>query len=89
MKRVLAIISVAGIVLAACGGSKGGAIKIGVGGAHSGDLASYGLPTVKAAELVVAAVNEKGGINGRKIELVVEDDQCKPEVAHEHGVQAG
>jgi len=26
-------------------------IKLGVAGAHSGDLASYGLPTVKAAEL--------------------------------------
>jgi branched-chain amino acid transport system substrate-binding protein len=28
-------------------------IKLGVAGAHTGDLASYGLPTVKAAELVV------------------------------------
>ena len=27
-------------------------IKLGVAGAHSGDLASYGLPSVKAAELV-------------------------------------
>jgi branched-chain amino acid transport system substrate-binding protein len=56
-------------------------IKIGVAGAHSGDLASYGLPTVKAAELVVAEVNEKGGINGSKVELLIEDDVCKPEVA--------
>lgn len=82
MKRTLAIFSVAALVLAACsGGGKSGAIKIGVAGAHSGDLASYGLPSVKAAELVVADVNAKGGINGRKLELVVEDDQCKPEVA--------
>lgn len=56
-------------------------IKIGVAGAHSGDLASYGLPSVKAAELVVKEVNEKGGIKGRKVELLVEDDVCKPEVA--------
>ncbi len=56
-------------------------IKIGVAGAHSGDLASYGLPTLKAAQLVVQAVNEAGGINGRPIHLVVEDDACKPEVA--------
>ena len=56
-------------------------IKIGVAGAHSGDLASYGLPTLKAAQLVVQAVNEAGGINGRPIQLVVEDDACKPEVA--------
>ncbi|WP_457572675.1 branched-chain amino acid ABC transporter substrate-binding protein [Desulfolithobacter sp.] len=56
-------------------------IKIGVAGAHSGDLASYGLPTVKAAELVVKDVNARGGINGRKVVLLVEDDVCKPEVA--------
>ncbi|SDP04875.1 branched-chain amino acid ABC transporter substrate-binding protein [Desulforhopalus singaporensis] len=56
-------------------------IKFGVAGAHSGDLASYGLPTVKAAELVVEKVNANGGINGKKVELLVEDDVCKPEVA--------
>jgi branched-chain amino acid transport system substrate-binding protein len=56
-------------------------IKFGVAGAQSGDLASYGLPTVKAAELVVAQYNARGGINGKKIELLVEDDVCKPEVA--------
>ena len=56
-------------------------IKIGVAGAHSGDLASYGLPTVNAAELVVNDLNAKGGINGKNIELLVEDDVCKPEVA--------
>ncbi|MCP4995763.1 MAG: branched-chain amino acid ABC transporter substrate-binding protein [Gammaproteobacteria bacterium] len=58
-----------------------GTIKLGVAGAHSGDLASYGLPSVKAAELVVADVNARGGINGMKVELLVEDDVCKPEVA--------
>ncbi len=63
------------------GAFAGEPIKIGVAGAHSGDLASYGLPTVKAAELVVKNVNDKGGINGSKVELLVEDDVCKPEVA--------
>ena len=56
-------------------------IKIGVAGAHSGDLASYGLPTARAAELVAGKINEQGGINGQKIELLIEDDVCKPEVA--------
>jgi branched-chain amino acid transport system substrate-binding protein len=56
-------------------------IKLGVAGAHSGDLASYGLPTVKAAELVVNEINAKGGILGRQVELLIEDDVCKPEVA--------
>jgi branched-chain amino acid transport system substrate-binding protein len=56
-------------------------IKLGIAGAHSGDLASYGIPTTKAAELVVNDINAKGGILGKKVELLVEDDICKPEVA--------
>jgi branched-chain amino acid transport system substrate-binding protein len=56
-------------------------IKIGIAGAHTGDLASYGLPTVKAAELIANSVNTKGGILGRKIQLIIEDEACKPELA--------
>jgi branched-chain amino acid transport system substrate-binding protein len=56
-------------------------IKIGVAGAHSGDLAPYGIPSKEAAELVAAAVNAKGGLLGRPLELVIMDDQCKPEIA--------
>lgn len=56
-------------------------IKLGVAGAHSGDLASYGLPTVRAAELVVKKINAAGGVLGKQVELLVEDDVCKPEVA--------
>lgn len=56
-------------------------IKFGVAGAHSGDLASYGLPSVNAAKLVIEKVNANGGINGKMVELLVEDDVCKPEVA--------
>ncbi len=56
-------------------------IKLGVAGAHSGDLASYGIPSVRAAQLVVKQRNAMNGINGRQIEVLVEDDVCKPEVA--------
>lgn len=56
-------------------------IKIGVAGAHSGDLASYGIPTLNAAKLVVGDVNAKGGILGKKVEILPADDVCKPEVA--------
>ena len=67
--------SVAGPVLA------GDTIKLGVAGPHSGDLASYGIPTVKAAELVVKDINDKGGVLGKKVELLVEDDVCKPDIS--------
>ena len=56
-------------------------IKIGVPGAHTGDLATYGVPSLNAAKIVVAKVNANGGVLGKKIELIAEDDQCKPELA--------
>jgi branched-chain amino acid transport system substrate-binding protein len=56
-------------------------IKLGVVGPHTGDLASYGIPSIRAAELVVREINAKGGILGRQVELLVEDDVCKPELA--------
>jgi branched-chain amino acid transport system substrate-binding protein len=70
-----AVFMVSGLAVAA------DTIKLGVAGAHSGDLASYGIPSVKAAELVVKDINAKGGIDGKQVELLVEDDACKPEVA--------
>ena len=57
------------------------AIRLGVPGAHTGDLAGYGTPALNAAKLVVEKYNAKGGINGRKIEIIQADDQCKPELS--------
>jgi branched-chain amino acid transport system substrate-binding protein len=81
-KRFLAIATGIAMVMSAfTAGMAGDTIKFGVAGAHSGDLASYGLPTVNAAKLVIDEVNAQGGINGKQIELLIEDDVCKPEVA--------
>ncbi|MCW7754948.1 branched-chain amino acid ABC transporter substrate-binding protein [Desulfobotulus sp. H1] len=56
-------------------------IKIGYGGALSGDLASYGIPSRRAAELVIKNINAGGGLLGRQVVLLAEDDVCRPEVA--------
>lgn len=56
-------------------------IKIGVQGAHSGDLASYGVPSLNAVKIVAEEVNANGGINGKMVEIIAQDDQCKPEMA--------
>ena len=56
-------------------------IKIGVAGAHSGDLASYGVPSLNAAKVVIADVNAKGGILGRQIELIPYDTKTRNEDA--------
>ena len=42
---------------------------------------SYGVPMAKVAKAVIDEVNAGGGINGRKLELTVEDDQTSPEAA--------
>ncbi len=56
-------------------------IKLGVAGPLSGELAAYGIPTVEAAKIVVKKINAKGGILGKKVKLLIEDDVCKPEIA--------
>jgi len=83
MKKIGKLLAVLAVSIFALTGaaSAGDTIKLGVAGAHSGDLASYGLPSVKAAELVVKKINAQGGVLGKQVELLVEDDACKPEVA--------
>ncbi|MFZ0134710.1 MAG: branched-chain amino acid ABC transporter substrate-binding protein [Desulfobacterales bacterium] len=62
-------------------GAAADTIKLGVAGPHSGDLASYGIPSLRAAEIIVKKVNAKGGVMGKQVELLAEDDVCKPEIA--------
>lgn len=57
-------------------------IRLGVPGAHSGNLAAYGVPPLNAARLVVDMYNANGGVNGKQIEILAQDDQCKPEMAN-------
>jgi branched-chain amino acid transport system substrate-binding protein len=81
MKKLLCSLAMVSMIFLAGTALAEDTIKIGVAGAHSGDLASYGIPTANATKLVVDDVNAKGGINGKKIVILKEDDQCKPEVA--------
>lgn len=82
MKRHFSLIAVAALCTAlAAPALADDTIKIGVPGAHSGDLASYGVPSLNAAKVVIAEVNSRGGILGKQLELVAQDEQCKPELA--------
>jgi len=56
-------------------------IKIGAAEALTGNAAQYGGPIRKSFELALREINASGGINGRKIVLVVEDEQGKKEEA--------
>ncbi len=51
-------------------------IKIGYIGPVTGDAASYGADTLNATQMKVEEINAKGGINGKMIELIVEDGRC-------------
>jgi branched-chain amino acid transport system substrate-binding protein len=71
----------------ACERKSGGAadttgdILVGFYGSLTGDGASFGQSSREGAELAVDELNAAGGILGRQVRLLVEDDQSKPEEA--------
>src|SRR5215203_2285940 len=59
----------------------GDTIKVGVYGDLTGQTSSFGQSTKNGVELAVDEINNAGGVNGKKIQLVIEDDQGRPEQA--------
>ncbi|HEX8650202.1 MAG TPA: ABC transporter substrate-binding protein [Pyrinomonadaceae bacterium] len=58
-----------------------GAILIGYYGDMSGRTSNFGQSTKNGAVMAVDELNRAGGIGGRQIQLLVEDDQGRPEQA--------
>ena len=56
-------------------------IKIGVNVERTGVASSYGTHMLIAAQIALDEVNRAGGVNGAKIELVIEDNRSSPEQA--------
>ena len=56
-------------------------IKIGFPIPLSGPVAVYGEPVLKGAQLAVSEINAKGGLLGKKIELVVRDSKANADEA--------
>lgn len=84
MKRVSKVLTalVLGTVLAGlaagCGGEKkADTIKVGANLEMTGGSASYGISSKNAIELAFKEINEKGGINGKQLELVVADNKSE------------
>src|SRR5918996_1230678 len=84
---VVAVIAAAGIAMGQGGvrGVSGAEIVLGMHTDLSGPAATYGVSSSNAVKMRFDEVNEKGGIHGRKIKLVVEDTQYQVPRA----VQAG
>lgn len=56
-------------------------IKIGIAEALTGNASQYGVAIRKGFELAAGEIAASGGINGQKLELVIEDEQGKKEEA--------
>ncbi|MBI2147226.1 ABC transporter substrate-binding protein [Candidatus Woesearchaeota archaeon] len=67
-------------LLSACGGgnkaSGDDTLKVGLILALTGDVAVFGEPMRNAVQLAVEEVNAKGGVNGKRIQMIYEDGMC-------------
>jgi branched-chain amino acid transport system substrate-binding protein len=79
--KLTRILSGAILVFGYLAGIAGAQIKIGAAEALTGNAAQYGAPIRRGFELALGEINGVGGINGQKIELVIEDEQGKKEEA--------
>ena len=59
----------------------GDTYKIGVMESVTGPGETYGTVAVQAKQMAVDEINEAGGINGRMLELIVEDSKCNAQDA--------
>ena len=77
---LLGLLTVLALVALACGGGDGGddegPFRIGVMESVTGAGETYGVMAVQAKQMAVDEINEAGGINGRMLEIIVEDEKC-------------
>lgn len=86
-KKVFALLLVMALILTAfagCGGDTAtteeeGPIKIGTIMPISGPVAAYGTQSRDAILMAVEEINANGGVLGRPLEVIVEDDEANPE----------
>jgi branched-chain amino acid transport system substrate-binding protein len=71
----------AGATTTTAAAAGGGSIKIGALTSLTGNFAPWGVQVRDGMKLAVDGINAAGGVKGRKLELVVSDDQSKPDVA--------
>ena len=84
LKRTLAFGSMAVLALAvlACGGDGDEDVfRIGVMESLTGSGETYGTIANRAKQMAADEINAAGGVNGRRLELVVEDSQCSAQGA--------
>ncbi len=77
MKRILIASIVVASLLSACNPQGGGGdkVRIGVFMSLTGSTANFGISSVNGIKMAAEEVNGAGGINGKQIELLVQDDR--------------
>jgi branched-chain amino acid transport system substrate-binding protein len=82
MKLAKALVALAGVIMLLSSSMAFGAEPIKMGGVFRLTVgAEHGIPCRRGAELAVDEVNKAGGINGRKVEFIVEDEKDSPPAA--------
>ena len=75
-RAAVAVVSLA-LGALACGGSKSGgdAIVVGHVASMTGDTATFGRSADQGMRMAIEELNAAGGVLGKKLELVTEDDR--------------
>ena len=81
MKKILGVLSAAvlALTLASCSKAESNSVKIGGIFPLSGQVAVYGVECKNGVDLAIEEINAAGGINGKPIVLVSEDDEGNPD----------
>jgi len=81
--KLSALLLVVALLLGACGGGEGEAIKIGINAPLTGDIPKVGEGTKFAAEMWLEDIGGELEVGGKthKVELVIEDNESKAESA--------
>ena len=77
---LLGLLAILALTTTACDPG-GDTYKIGVMESVTGPGETYGTVAVQAKQMAVDEINEAGGINGRMLELIVEDSKCNAQDA--------
>jgi branched-chain amino acid transport system substrate-binding protein len=80
-RRGIVLGIVAAVLMAAGLGQAAEPIKIGAIFSVTGPASFLGAPEAKTLEMLVEDTNKKGGIKGRKVELIIKDSGASPEKA--------
>jgi len=77
MKRILIASIIVVSLLSACtpNGGGGDKVRIGVFMSTTGSTANFGISSVNGIKLAAEEINAAGGINGKQVELLVQDDR--------------